>query len=239
MKGRCLIRLLQINLALSKQTKSSGWKFRQHFCFCSLQLAILITFYVGLCKTTAATTMNKQKSGKWGLDIDATLGVIIQFVCGSRALTSSQLPGKGCTVGTCWFNWKNRHGETGGQANNLIISQQPGAFWDMGLHPWVRLRICGKVAWKSALWLHTHLTKQARVCPWACRQRRGAESCSFLSEQFVKMEQRQRQAFILLPCVHHSNGFEMKQSRCDWSGVNLRGFTKIWHFMQSTFFFFS
>lgn len=27
----------------------------------------------------------------------------------------------------------------GGQANNLIMSQQPGAFWDTGLYPWVWL----------------------------------------------------------------------------------------------------
>lgn len=70
--------------------------------------------------------MNKQKSGKWGLDIDATLGVIIQFVCGSRVLTSSQLPGKGCAVETCWFNWKNRHGERGGGAGKQF-NYEPAA----------------------------------------------------------------------------------------------------------------
>lgn len=49
MTGRRLIRLLQINLALSKQTKSNA-KIQTALCFRSLQLAILITSYIGLAK---------------------------------------------------------------------------------------------------------------------------------------------------------------------------------------------
>lgn len=107
--SRCLIGLLQINLALSKQTQSGGWKLKQHFAF---PLASISRFNY-LLYGPSKTTMNKQRAGKWGLDTDATLGVIIQFVCGSSALTSSQLAGRGCAAGTCWFNWKNREGRRG------------------------------------------------------------------------------------------------------------------------------
>lgn len=105
--------------------------------------------------------MNKQKSGKWGLDIDATLGVIIQFVCGSRVLTSSQLPGKGCAVETCWFNWKNRHGERGGGKQFNYEPAAPGHSGTRVYTPGCDCVFCGRVAWKSALWLHTRLTKRA------------------------------------------------------------------------------
>lgn len=70
--------------------------------FLSLQLAALITF--DTVRAKQQPTMNAQNAGKWGADMDATLRVIIQSVCGSRDLTSSQLPGKGCAVQTCWFN---------------------------------------------------------------------------------------------------------------------------------------
>lgn len=181
-----LIRLLQINLALSKQIKSSGWKLKQHFAFAPLQLDILITFYMGQAKTTTATTMNKQKSGKWGLDIDATLGVIIQFVCGSRVLTSSQLPGKGCAVETCWFNWKNRHGEgaRGGEANNLIMSQQPRGILGHGSIP-LGVTVCFAGEWhENQLCGSTHVWQRERPTRlWPCRGKRTEQrkslSCGF------------------------------------------------------------
>lgn len=139
--------------------------------------------------------MNKQKSGKWGLDIDATLGVIIQFVCGSRVLTSSQLPGKGCAVETCWFNWKNRHGERGGgreggggggggQANNLIMSQQPRGILGHGSIPlgvtvcfageWHENQLCGS----THVWQRERPTR-LRPCRGKRTERRKSLSCGF------------------------------------------------------------
>jgi len=74
----------------------------------NLKLAVLMTFYVHITTTTTTTTTWPTRTTEPGAsggggggrarpDIDATLRIIIPFVCGSRVLTSSQLPDKGCS----------------------------------------------------------------------------------------------------------------------------------------------